>query len=83
MDKEYLTKMSDMDKEYLTRMANELKKFLPPGHGFILLTFPFGEPKPDNRMHYISNATRESAINNLKEFLIKAGHEEDWMKHIK
>jgi hypothetical protein len=34
-------------------------------------------------LFYKSNAKREDAVNTLKEWLIKASGEEDWMKHIK
>lgn len=71
-----------MDKQYLREMADVLKAKLPDNHGFILLTFPFGDD-PGQRYQYISNAVREDAINALKEFLLKAGAAEDWMKHIK
>lgn len=70
-----------MDREYLREMARLLEAKLPDNHGFILLTFPFGDD-PGNRLNYTSNARREDAINVLKEFLIQAGHAEDWMKHL-
>lgn len=70
------------DREYLKEMGRELSKRLPDNHGFILLTFPFGSDE-GQRIAYISNAQRTDAINCLKEFLIKAGAAEDWMKHIK
>ncbi len=71
-----------MDKEYLQLASREVVKRLPDNHGFILLTFPFGSD-PGNRIAYASNAVRADAINALKEFLIKASGEEEWMKHIK
>lgn len=71
-----------MDKEYLRTMAHTVASHLPDNHGFILLTFPFGDD-PGQRIHYVANCDRSDAINALKEFLIKAGAEEDWMKHIK
>lgn len=69
------------DKEYLRDMARTLADRLPDNHGFILLTFPFGND-PGSRIAYISNAQRADAINAMKEFLIKAGAEEDWMRHL-
>jgi len=70
-----------MDREYLRDMGDMLKSRLPDNHGFLLLTFEFGSGD-GQRLHYISNAQRADAINVLKEFLLKAGAAEDWMKHI-
>jgi hypothetical protein len=70
------------DKEYLKNMGRELAKNLPDNHGFILLTFPFGDDAA-RRIAYMSNAQRPDAINCLKEFLIKASGPEEWLKHIK
>lgn len=71
-----------MDKEYLKEAARVLETKLPDNHGFILLIAPFGD-SPNNRLTYVANMRREDAINALKEFLLKAGAAEDWMKHIK
>ena len=46
-----------------------------------MLTFPFGDD-PNSRVTYTSNARREDAINAMKEFIIRAGGEEEWMKHL-
>jgi hypothetical protein len=70
-----------VDREYLKDMARQLEARLPDGHGFILLAFPFGEGD-GQRLFYISNAKREDAIAALKEWLITASGEEEWMKHI-
>jgi hypothetical protein len=72
----------NMDKEYLKVAARSVEAKLPDNHGFILMVAPFGDG-PDNRMTYISSMRREDAINILKEWLLKAGAAEDWMKHIK
>ena len=69
------------DKEYLREMCKILAAKLPDNHGFILLAFPFGED-PGNRMIYASNADRKDVVNALKEWLIKAGAGEDWMKNL-
>lgn len=74
--------MSIMSKEYLHLAAKEVEARLPDNHGFVLLVAPFGEGE-GQRMVYTSNVRREDAINLLKEFLIKASGEEEWMKHIK
>lgn len=69
-----------LDKNYLRDMAEIIKAKLPDNHGFILLTFNFG---PGGRVTYCANAERADCINAMKEFLLKSGAEEDWMKHIK
>ncbi len=71
------------DREYLKDMGRTLAARLPDNHGFLLLTFPFGEGGDGGRIAYMSNAQRSDAINVIKEFLLKAGAAEDWMKHIK
>lgn len=71
-----------MSPEYLQEMARVVASKLPDNHGFVLLAFPFGDD-PNGRLIYTSNAERADVINLLKEFLIKAGAEEDWMKHVK
>ena len=70
------------DKQYLREAADAIKARLPDGFGFILLAFPF-RGEGDKRLAYISNAQREDAIAALKEWLLKCGAAEDWMKHIK
>lgn len=69
------------DKQYLNEAAKAVHAKLPDHHGFILMAIPF--EGGDGRLKYISNLKREDAINFLKEWLIKCGAEEDWMKHIK
>lgn len=70
-----------MDKEYLQLICQLLSKRLPDNTGFILLTYPLNTE--DGRMTYASNSNREDCISAMKEFLIKSGHAEDWMTHIK
>jgi hypothetical protein len=69
-----------MNKQYLNEAAKAIDANLPDTHGFILLAVP---RDADGRLNYISNLDRTDAINVLKEWLIKCGAEEDWMKHIK
>ena len=69
------------NKEYLNNIGRLVSGLLPDNHGFVVLAFPFGE-SPKNRMTYISNADRKDVINAMKEFIIKAGAEEGWMKHL-
>lgn len=71
-----------MDKDYLQEAAKLIESKFPDNHGFILLVVPF-EKGGDKRLSYVSSLSRESAINVLKEWLIKASGEEEWMKHIK
>lgn len=70
-----------LDKQYLREMADVLKAKLPDNHGFILLTFPYGDD-PGGRLTYTSTARREDALSAMKEFMLKAGAHEDWMKHL-
>lgn len=69
------------DKEYLKEAARAVESKLPDNHGFILLVTPFGEGD-NNRLTYISSMKRADALNVLKEFLIRSGAHEDWMKHL-
>lgn len=71
-----------MDKEYLKEAARAVEAKLPDMHGFILLAAPVGEGD-GRRLVYISNIDRDCAIAMLKEWLIQASGEEEWMKHIK
>lgn len=69
------------DKNYMQLAAEAIDAKMPDRTGFILLALPLGDTG-DNRLRYISNVDRESAIRLLKEFLFSCGHEEEWMKHI-
>lgn len=69
-------------KAVLQTIATSIEAYLPEGHGFILLTFPFGEADGKSRVNYVANGKREDCINAMKEFLIRAGAEEDWMQHL-
>lgn len=70
------------DKEYLKEAARAIQAKLPDNHGFLLLVAPYGEGD-NHRLTYISSMERTCAIALLKEWLLKAGAAEDWMKHIK
>lgn len=67
------------DKEFLKAAARVVEARVPDNHGFILLAVPHGG---EGRLTYISSLRREDAVNVMKEWLIKCGAEEDWMKHI-
>lgn len=70
-----------MDKEFLQIAAQAVQDKLPDHHGFILMAVPF--EGGDGRLKYISSLKREDAIKVLKEWLIQASGEDEWMKHIK
>lgn len=70
------------DKEYMTTMAKSVKRALPDNHGFLLLTYPYGDD-PGGRVTYTATCNREDGIKLLKEFLFKIGQAEDWMQHVK
>ena len=71
-----------LDKEYLREIARLIDSKLPDNHGFILLTFPFGNDT-DSRITYTAKGRREDCIAALKEFLITVSGPEEWLKHIK
>ncbi len=79
--------MSNLNREFLRDMAEVLKAKLPDNYGFLLLAAPFdgpdGKAQGDGRLVYTATMRREDAIALLKEFLLKCGATEDWMKHIK
>ena len=67
-------------------ICQAIKERLPEDFGFIVMVTPFEKRLPmgqDGRLNYASNIQRKEAINVLKEWLIKAGAAEDWMKHLK
>jgi len=74
-----------MDRQYLQEAAKAIHARLPDNYTFILLAAPISGSMPDEarRTVYVSNMRREDAIAVLKEWLIKASGEEEWMKHIK
>jgi len=67
-------------KEKMQELGKSIASQIPNGFGFFVFVFPFD--KEDSRSNYCSNGTREDVLKMMKEFLIKAGHKEDWMKHI-
>jgi len=71
-----------MNREFLKNAAKAIEAKLPDNYGFILLAAPFNG-EGDNRLVYTSNIQRADAIAMLKEWLLKCGAAEDWMKHIK
>ena len=76
--------LPDGYKQYLQDAAQQIEATIPDGFGFVLFTFGFSnDSDKEGTMNYVSNARREDVINVLKEFLIKAGAAEDWMKRLK
>lgn len=67
-------------KDYLREMAKVVQAKLPDNFGFLLLAAPFGAGP--GRLVYTSTMNREDAIRLLKEWLLKAGGAEEWMKHL-
>ena len=61
-------------------IAKTVKEQLPQGFGFFIMVFPFGDV--EGRANYVSDGNREDVIKMMKEFIIRCGYEEDWMKHI-
>jgi hypothetical protein len=55
---------------------------LPRGWCFFVMIFPpsSGEKRPCN---YASNARREDVIKAIKEWMVRGGAQENWMKDIK
>jgi hypothetical protein len=51
-------------------VARRLSAMLPPGQGFILLTFDFGQ---QGNLAYVSNAHRDDTIRALREWLARQG----------
>jgi len=73
----------DEDKQVrqtMQRIGKAVHSQLPDGWGFFVLVFPFKDKS--GRANYCSNGEHNDVINVMKEFLIEAGHKDDWMKHI-
>jgi len=73
----------NLSQKQLNEMAARVDEFCPEGHCFIILAFPVGDVPEDRQLRYASNARRETAVACMKEWLIKAGHGEDWMKEVR
>jgi hypothetical protein len=64
----------------MQEIGRAIVSLLPHRWGFFCLVFPFEDT--EKRANYISNGQREDVIRSMKEFLIRAGHKEDWMEHL-
>jgi hypothetical protein len=69
---DYREPVSDEVKETLRHMGRVVGKACPPGWGFTLLIFTFGEGE-GRVLTYISNAEREDVLRVMQEFLRKQG----------
>lgn len=65
-------------RERMQETARTIASILPPGTGFVLLAFDFGE---NGRMEYISNGERKDIVQAMKEFIRKT--ETSWNVHEK
>lgn len=70
-----------LDRDALGFAAQTLSQLIPAGHGFILMVMPT-DGHPEARLSYVASIDRKSAIGVLKEWLIRASGEEDWMKNL-
>lgn len=73
-----------LDPEAYTRaqmqeIGNAVEARLPEGFCFLIMAAAPGE---EAKLNYLANMDRRSAIKLCKEWLIRCGAEEDWMKHL-
>lgn len=70
MTHDYRVPVDPRVKEVLNDWAKRIDSALPPGWGFALLLFTFGE---GGTMTWISNAEREDMLKSLQEFIRAQG----------
>lgn len=58
----------------LRDIARMLKGVMPPGFGFTLFIFEYGDEVDPGSMFYASSSVREDMIKVLKEFIAKQEH---------
>ncbi len=68
-------------KEQMQGIGRAVHERIPEGFGFFVMVFPFGGPD-EGRANYVSNGQRKDIINAMKEFIIRCGYEEDWLKNL-
>lgn len=66
-------------REAMQGIAQAVKEKIPAGFGFFVLV---ASPGDNGRANYVSNLARETALKVMKEFIIRNGAEEEWMKHL-
>jgi hypothetical protein len=59
-----------LHETHTAKVARQLKELLPPGQGFVLITFDFG---PGGNLAYVSNGDRNDVIRALREWLHRQG----------
>jgi hypothetical protein len=70
-----------MERGFVQAMAEAVEARIPDGYGFVVMAFPL-EGQGDGRLVYASNGRREDVVAALKEFLLRCGAAEDWMRHL-
>lgn len=79
---EPLEEFEKLDVKHLMQAAaTAVKTVMPNGVVFFIFAAPAGEVE-HGRANYVSNMKREDAIKCMKEFIIRSGAAEDWMKNI-
>jgi hypothetical protein len=56
----------DYIRKEMQGWAAEIKGWIPPEHGFVLLVFPYG---PGGIMQYVANAERLDVVQAMREFI--------------
>jgi len=72
--------MSCATQEQNQECCQAIAKIIPKGTGFIIFTFP--TEGQEGLLWYGSNSDHRDCLNVLKEWMIKCGHQEDWMKNV-
>lgn len=68
--------------ERMELIYETLKSLAPPDYFFFFLMGPLGPNFDGKQANFITNAKREQIIKVMKEFLIRNGSDEEWMKHM-
>ena len=71
--------MKRVSEKQINRLCQIVEEFLPAKHGFIVFAFPT-EDAPDRYLRYASNCSIEDTVVMLKEWMLKRGYDEDWMR---
>ncbi len=82
MDSKPEPAQDDQVKTRMQAIGKSVHNQIPPGWAFLVMVFPTGSADGRN-LRYVSNAELRDAINVVKEWLLKCGAAEDWMKEIK